>query len=162
MVPRQYIPAVEAGVKEYCTEVLLGFPVVNLFDGQHHAVDSSDMAFRRAGILAMKDALPNCGPVLLEPICNVNIAIPNQYTSNAQSIITKRRGQILGFQAKEGWTGWDEVEANIPQSELHDLTIDLRSQTMGIGSFEWSFDHMAELTGRAADDVIEQHKAAVE
>ena len=162
MVPRRYIPAVEAGVKEYCTEVLLGFPVVNLFDGQHHAVDSSDMAFRRAGILAMKDTLPNCGPVLLEPICNVNIAIPNQYTSNAQSIITKRRGQILGFQAKESWTDWDEAEANIPQSELHDLTIDLRSQTMGIGSFEWSFDHMAELTGRAADDVIEQHKAAVE
>ncbi len=110
MVPHQYIPAVEAGVKEYCTEVLLGFPVVNLFDGQHHAVDSSDMAFRRAGIVAMKDTLPNCGPVLLEPICDVNIAIPNQYTSNAQSIITKRRGQILGFQAKESWTDWDEVE----------------------------------------------------
>jgi elongation factor G len=166
VVPRQYIPAVEAGVKEYCTEGPLGFPVVdlsvNLFDGQHHAVDSSDMAFRRAGILAMKDALPNCSPVLLEPICNVNIAIPNQYTSNAQSIITKRRGQILSFQAKDGWTGWDEVQANIPQSELHDLAIDLRSQTMGIGSFEWSFDHMAELAGRAADDVIEQHKAAAE
>ena len=166
VVPRQYIPAVEAGVREYCTEGPLGFPVVdlsvNLFDGQHHAVDSSDMAFRRAGKLAMKDALPNCGPVLLEPICNVNIAIPNQYTSNAQSIITKRRGQISGFQAKDGWTGWDEVEANIPQSELHDLAIDLRSQTMGIGSFEWSFDHMAELAGRAADDVIEQHKAAAE
>lgn len=166
VVPKQYIPAVEHGVKEYCTEGPLGFPVVdlsvNLFDGQHHAVDSSDMAFRRAGILAMKDALPNCGPVLLEPICSVNISIPNQYTSNAQSIVTKHRGQILGFQAKDGWTGWDEVQANIPQSELHDLTIDLRSQTMGIGTFEWSFDHMAELTGRAADDVIEQHRMAAE
>ncbi len=162
VVPRQYIPAVESGVKEYCTEGPLGFPVidlaVNLFDGQHHAVDSSDMAFRRAGILAMKDALPNCNPVLLEPICSVNIAIPNQYTSNAQSIVTKRRGQILGFQAKDGWNGWDEVQANIPQSELHDLIIDLRSQTMGIGTFDWSFDHMAELTGRAADDVIEQQR----
>lgn len=166
VVPRQYIPAVEAGVKEYCTEGPLGFPVidlaVNLFDGQHHAVDSSDMAFRRAGILAMKDALPNCSPVLLEPICSVNIAIPNQYTSNAQSIVTKRRGQILGFQAKDGWNGWDEVQANIPQSELHDLIIDLRSQTMGIGTFDWSFNHMAELTGRAADDVIEQQRAAAE
>jgi len=162
VVPRQYIPAVEAGVKEYCTEGPLGFPVidlaVNLFDGQHHAVDSSDMAFRRAGILAMKDALPNCAPVLLEPVCSVNIAIPNQYTSNAQSIVTKRRGQILGFQAREGWNGWDEVQANVPQSELHDLIIDLRSQTMGIGTFDWSFDHMAELTGRAADDVIEQQR----
>lgn len=166
VVPRQYIPAVEHGVKEYCTEGPLGFPVVdvavNLFDGQHHAVDSSDMAFRRAGIMAMKDALPNCAPVLLEPICSVSISIPNQYTSNAQGIVTKRRGQILGFQAKIGWPGWDEIEADIPQSELHDLTIDLRSQTMGIGTFAWRFDHMAELTGRAADDVIEKHKAAAE
>ena len=165
-VPRQYIPAVEHGVREYCTEGPLGFPVVDvavdLFDGQYHTVDSSDMAFRRAGILAMKEALPNCGPVLLEPICSVRIAIPNQYTSNAQSIVTKRRGQILGFTAKDGWTGWDEVQANIPQSELHDLIIDLRSQTMGIGTFEWSFDHMAELSGRQADEVIEQRRAAAE
>ena len=166
VVPRQYIPAVEAGVKEYCTEGPLGFPVVDisvdLFDGQHHAVDSSDMAFRRAGILAMKDALPNCAPVLLEPICSVNIAVPNRYTSNAQSIISKRRGQILGFSAKEGWDGWDEVQANMPQSELHDLIIDLRSQTMGIGTFDWEFDHMAELTGRLADDIIEHQKEAAE
>jgi len=135
---------------------------VDLFDGQHHAVDSSDMAFRRAGILAMKDALPNCAPVLLEPICSVNIAVPNRYTSNAQSIISKRRGQILGFSAKEGWDGWDEVQANMPQSELHDLIIDLRSQTMGIGTFDWEFDHMAELTGRLADDIIEHQKEAAE
>lgn len=165
-VPRNYIPAVEHGVREYCTEGPLGFPVVDvaidLFDGQYHTVDSSDMAFRRAGILAMKEALPNCGPVLLEPICSVNIAIPNQYTSNAQSIVTKRRGQILGFTAKEGWPGWDEVQANIPQAELHDLIIDLRSQTMGIGTFEWKFDHMAELSGRQADEVIQQNRAAAE
>ncbi len=165
-VPRQYIPAVEAGVREYCTEGPLGFPVidvaVNLFDGQHHTVDSSDMAFRRAGILAMKEALPNCNPVLLEPICAVTVSIPNQYTSNAQGIITKRRGQILGFNPKEGWEGWDEVQAHMPQSELHDLIIDLRSQTMGVGTFDWTFDHMAELSGRLADTVIAQTKGTTE
>ncbi len=166
VVPRQYIPAVEAGVKEYLEEGPLGFPVVdiavNLFDGQHHSVDSSDMAFRRAAILAMKEALPKCDPVLLEPICLVKISVPNAYTSNAQSIISRRRGQILGFDAKEGWDGWDEVQAHMPQSELHDLIVELRSQTMGVGTFEWAFDHLAELSGRLADTVIEQRKAAAE
>ena len=163
-VPRNYIPAVEAGVKEYLTEGPLGFPVVDLsvtlFDGQHHAVDSSDMAFRRAGILAMKDGLPQCAPILLEPICKVTLSVPNAFTANAQSVITKRRGQILGFLAKEGWENWDEVEAFMPQSELHDLIIELRSLSQGIGTFEWRSDHLAELTGREADNVVEARKEA--
>ncbi len=164
VVPRQYIPAVEAGVKEYMTEGPLGFPVVDLsvtlFDGQHHSVDSSDMAFRRAGILAMKDALPNCDPVLLEPIASVKISIPSDYTGQAQSVITKRRGQILGFASKEGWKGWDEVNAYMPQSELHDLIVDLRSLTLGVGTFDWSFDHLSELIGREADEIVSQRKGA--
>ncbi len=163
-VPRNYIPAVEAGVKEYLTEGPLGFPVVdlsvNLFDGQHHAVDSSDMAFRRAGILAMKDGLPQCAPVLLEPICKVTLSVPSEFTANAQGIITKRRGQILGFNPKEGWDGWDEVGAFMPQSELHDLIIELRSLSQGVGTFEWEFDHLNELAGREADMVIEARKEA--
>jgi len=162
VVPRQYIPAVEAGVKEYMSEGPLGFPVVDLsvtlFDGQHHSVDSSDMAFRRAGILAMKDALPNCDPVLLEPIASVKISIPSDYTGQAQSVITKRRGQILGFASKEGWKGWDEVNAYMPQSELHDLIVDLRSLTLGVGTFDWSFDHLSELIGREADEIVSQRK----
>ena len=163
-VPKNYIPAVEAGVKEYLTEGPLGFPVVdlsvNLFDGQHHAVDSSDMAFRRAGILAMKDGLPQCAPVLLEPICKVTLSVPSEFTANAQGIITKRRGQILGFSPKEGWDGWDEVGAFMPQSELHDLIIELRSLSQGVGTFEWEFDHLNELAGREANIVIEARKAA--
>ncbi len=162
VVPRQYIPAVEAGVKEYMSEGPLGFPVVDLsvtlFDGQHHSVDSSDMAFRRAGILAMKDALPNCDPVLLEPIASVKISIPSDYTGQAQSVITKRRGQILGFASKDGWKGWDEVNAYMPQSELHDLIVDLRSLTLGVGTFDWSFDHLSELIGREADEIVSQRK----
>ena len=163
-VPKNYIPAVEAGVKEYLSEGPLGFPVVdlsvNLFDGQHHAVDSSDMAFRRAGILAMKDGLPQCAPVLLEPICKVTLSVPSEFTANAQGIITKRRGQILGFSPKEGWDGWDEVSAFMPQSELHDLIIELRSLSQGVGTFEWEFDHLNELAGREANIVIEARKAA--
>jgi elongation factor G len=164
VVPRQYIPAVEHGVKEYLAEGPLGFPVIDvsvaLYDGQYHSVDSSDMAFRRAGILAMKDAMPQCNPVLLEPIAVVTISIPSDYTGQAQSVITKRRGQILGFDTKRGWNGWDEVKANMPQSELHDLIVDLRSLTVGVGTFEWKFDHLAELTGRDADLIISHRKQA--
>jgi elongation factor G len=166
VVPRQYIPAVETGVKEYMDEGPLGFPVVDLsvtlYDGQHHSVDSSDMAFRRAGILAMKDALPNCDPVLLEPVASVTISIPSEYTGQAQSVISKRRGQILGFAAKDGWKGWDQVNAYMPQSELHDLIVDLRSLTLGVGTFDWTFDHLAELTGREADMIIGQRKGTEE
>jgi len=160
VVPKQYIPAVEAGVREYCEKGPLGFQVtdlaVNLFDGKYHAVDSSDWAFRKAGILAMKEALPLCNPVLLEPVALVKVYVPNQYTSNAQGIVSRRRGQILGFRSREGWDGWDEIEAHMPESELHDLIIELRSQTMGIGTFESSFDHMAELSGRLAETVVEK------
>ena len=166
VVPRQYIPAVETGVKEYMTEGPLGFPVIDisvtLYDGQHHSVDSSDMAFRRAGILAMKEALPQCNPVLLEPIATVSISVPSEFTGQAQSVISKRRGQILGFDAKEGWGGWDEVKAHMPQSELHDLIVDLRSLTLGVGTFEWSFDHLAELTGRDAEAIVTHRKEAAE
>jgi elongation factor G len=161
-VPKNYIPAVEAGVKEYLTEGPLGFPVVDvsvtLFDGQSHAVDSSDMAFRRAGILAMKDGMPQCAPILLEPVCKVKMSVPSTYTASAQSVVTKRRGQILGFTPKPGWDSWDEVEAYMPQSELHDLIIELRSLSQGIGTYEWQFDHLTELAGREADQVIEARK----
>lgn len=164
VVPRNYIPAVETGVREYMTEGPLGFTVVDvsvaLFDGQHHSVDSSDMAFRRAGILAMKEGLPKCDPVLLEPITQVRIATPSSFTAKAQGIISRRRGQILGFDAKQGWPGWDEVLAYLPQAELHDLIVELRSATLGVGTFEWRFDHLAELTGRDADSIIAQRKAA--
>lgn len=166
VVPRQYIPAVEHGVQEYMQEGPLGFPVIDLsvtlYDGQYHSVDSSDMAFRRAGILAMKEALPQCNPVLLEPIALVTISIPSEYTGQAQGVITKRRGQILGFDTKQGWSGWDEVKANMPQSELHDLIVDLRSLTLGVGTFEWKFDHLAELAGRDADQIVAQRKQAAE
>ncbi len=160
VVPKQYIPAVEHGVKEFMARGPLGFPVVDvavtLTDGQYHSVDSSDMAFKKAAQQAMREGLPNCNPVLLEPIFDVTIALPNTFTSGIQRLVSGRRGQILGFDAKDGWPGWDEVKVQLPQSEMHDLIIELRSMTLGVGTFEWAFDHLQEFSGRDADKVVQE------
>jgi elongation factor G len=164
VVPKQYIPAVEAGVREYLARGPLGFPVVDiavtLTDGQYHTVDSSDMAFRKAAQLAMREGMPKCGPVLLEPIFHVKIAVPSEFTSRIQRLVSGRRGQILGFEAKSDWKGWDEVSVLLPQAEMHGLIIEIRSATLGVGTFEWRFDHLQELSGKLADDVVAQRAHA--
>ncbi|MCH7550568.1 MAG: elongation factor G [Proteobacteria bacterium] len=165
VVPKQYIPAVENGVKEFMVRGPLGFPVVDisvtLTDGQFHAVDSSDLAFKKAAGQAMREGMPKANPVLLEPIFQVEIVLPNEFTSKIQRLVASRRGQILGFDAKPGWEGWDEVSVQLPQSEMHDLIIELRSMTRGVGSFEFEFDHLQELSGKDADAVVSQRKAAL-
>ena len=167
VVPRQFIPSVEIGVADYLQRGPLGgFPVVDvsvtLTDGSYHSVDSSDMAFRQAGRIAMAEGMPKCNPVLLEPIMEVEIAIPSDATARINGIIPQRRGQILGFDAREGWPGWDVVRAQIPESEMADLIVELRSATAGVGTFTSKFHHLAELTGRLADNVLLAHKAAAE
>jgi elongation factor G len=163
-IPRQFIPSVEEGVREYLVRGPLGFPVVDiavtLTDGQFHTVDSSDMAFKTAGRMALSEGMPKCDPVLLEPIHHVTIAVPNEFTARVHGLISSRRGHIQGFSAKEGWAGWDEVQALLPQSELHDLIVELRSLTLGVGTFAWKFDHLQELTGRLADKIVEHRLAA--
>ncbi|MEW5962474.1 MAG: elongation factor G [Pseudomonadota bacterium] len=163
-VPRQFIPSVEIGVRDYLQHGPLGFPVVDvavtLKDGSYHTVDSSDMAFRQAGRIAMSEGMPKCHPVLLEPIMSVEIAIPTEATARINGIISQRRGQILGFDAREGWPGWDVVAAQIPAAEMDDLIIEVRSATSGVGTFTARFDHLAELTGKLADQVLASHKAA--
>ena len=165
VVPKQYIPAVEHGVKDYLNRGPLGFHVVDvsvtLTDGQHHTVDSSDMAFRAAGQLAMREGMPKCNPVLLEPIFQVTVSVPNQFTSRLQRLVSGRRGQILGFDAKDGWTGWDEVSAQMPQSEMHDLINELRSITQGVGTFDWKFDHLQELAGKEGKNVVAERVEAM-
>jgi elongation factor G len=158
-IPRNYIPAVEEGVIEALVHGPLGFPVVDLsvtlITGQFHAVDSSDMAFKTAGRQAIQESLPKCEPTLLEPIDSVEISVPNAFTARVQRLVSGRRGQILGYDAKPDWSGWDVVRAQLPRSELHDLIVELRSLTLGVGSFARRFDHMAELTGRPAEKVIQ-------
>ena len=164
VVPRNYIPSVEEGVIDALKEGPLGFPVVDLAvtltDGSYHTVNSSDMAFRTAGRIAMVEGLPQCQPVLLEPIHLVEIVCPTDATAKINAILSGRRGQILGFDTRDGWSGWDTVRAQMAESEIGDLIIEIRSATAGVGGFTYKFDHMAELTGRTADQIIAARKAA--
>ncbi len=164
VVPSQYVPSVEHGVRDFLKTGPLGFPVVDvavtLTDGSYHDVDSSDMAFQLAGRLAMSEALPNCQPVLLEPIDTVEIACPNDATAKINAILSQRRGQILGFDAREDWPGWDVVKAMLPESEIGDLIIEVRSATAGVGGLTFKFDHLQELTGKQADQVVAARRAA--
>jgi elongation factor G len=166
VIPKNYIPAVEDGFLEFCKQGPLGFPVVDveaiLYFGSFHTVDSSDMAFKASARIACTEGLPQCNPVLLEPILEVHISVPSEHTAKAQKIITSHRaGQILGFDAKPGWPGWDVVDGYLPQSEMQGLIVELRSQTQGIGSFTWAFHHLQELEGRDADKVVEARKKAL-
>ncbi|MDX8526725.1 elongation factor G [Mesorhizobium sp. MSK_1335] len=158
VVPKTYIQSVETGIRDYLKTGPLGFPVVdvavNLSDGSYHAVDSSDMAFQMAAKLAMKEGMTACSPVLLEPVMRVEIVTPSDATSKIIALIPQRRGQILGYDARPDWPGWDVVEATMPQSEIGDLIIELRSATAGVASYKAAFDHMAELTGRLADEAM--------
>lgn len=160
VVPKQYIPAVENGVADYCRKGPLGFPVVDigvdLVFGSFHAVDSSEMAFQMAGRIAMGAALPQCRPVLLEPIYHVAIYVPSEFTAQVQRLLSGRRGQILGFEPREGWKGWDMVTAQLPQAEMSDLIIELRSLTRGVGTYDYRFENLQELAGKLADDVVAQ------
>jgi elongation factor G len=157
-VPRQYIPAVEAGARDYLQRGPLGFPVVDvsvtLFDGQFHSVDSSEIAFRMATALALREGMPNCGPVLLEPILAVEISVPSEYTSRALALVSQKRGQILGYDTKGGWSGWDQIAAQIPQAEIHDLIVSLRSLSQGVAFFDWRYDHLNPVPEKLAESVV--------
>lgn len=160
VVPKQYIASVRDGVLEALSEGPLGFPVVDisvcLTDGSYHSVDSSDQAFKMAGILAIREGLPDCKPVLLEPVHKVRIACPSETTAKVNAIVSARRGQLLGFDARPGWPGWDEVQALMPEAEIGDLIVELRSATAGVASYTSEFDHLAELSGKAATQALQR------
>ncbi len=165
VVPRNFIPGVEAGLRDNIAQGPLGFPVVDLnvklFDGQYHSVDSSDQAFRTAARQALTEGLPQCEPVLLEPICEVNIYVPTEFTSKVQRAVTQHRAQILGFNAREGWDGWEVIQVNMPESEMQTLITEIRSISQGIGTFDHKFSHYQELIGRDAEKVTQQRKQAL-
>jgi len=159
-VPRQWIPAVEDGVREAMRKGPLGFEVVDvavsLVDGSYHTVDSSELAFRLAGRIAMHEALTAAGPHLLEPMHKIGVVCPSSATSRITSAIAGRRGQMLGMAPRDGWTGWDRIDALIPESDLAGLEAELRSQSQGLATYEAEFDHLAELNGPLAEKVIQQ------
>jgi len=162
VVPKQWIPAVEQGVRDAAIRGPLGFPVVDvnvvLTDGSYHAVDSSEMAFRAAGRLGMAEGLKSCSSYLLEPIEKVTIHAPSNATPKITAAISSRRGQILGFQPRDGWTGWDDIEVYLPQRERQDLIAELRGLTQGLGAFEAGFDHMSEVGGRIAEEIVKEER----
>jgi elongation factor G len=164
-VPRQYIPGCEKGVMEALERgTLAGFPLVDvsvvLFDGSYHDVDSDEMSFRMAGILAMREGLAKAHPIILEPIAEVKIHIPSQYTSGVLSQITGLRGQILGYGPNPERQGWDEVNANVPRGELWDYIIELRTLTQGLGYYTWKFSHLSPVPPQLSQELISQSTAA--
>lgn len=158
VVPRNFIPSVEKGIRDYLHRGPLGFTVVDvsvaLTDGSYHSVDSSDAAFQMAAKIGMSEGMANCSPVLLEPIMAVEVYTPSEHTSRINQIITGKRGQLLGYDGREGWPGWDAVQAHIPEAELQTFIIELRSATQGASSFTYKFDHLSELTGKLAEQAI--------
>ena len=120
----------------------------------YHAVDSSDQAFKQAARIAMQEGLPQCEPVLLEPVDAVDISVPNSFTSNVLRLISGRRGQILGYANKADWPGWDTVSSQLPISEMQTLILELRSLTLGVGFFSWQYAHLAPVPDKITSQIL--------
>jgi elongation factor G len=160
VVPKQWFPAIEQGVKDAMLKGPLGFPVVDvavtLVDGSYHSVDSSEIAFRTAGRIGMSEALAAAQPHLLEPVMKVAVTAPTGATSRVTSAIASRRGQMLGMGPREGWSRWEKIEALIPEAEMQGFDAELRSLSQGLASYEAEFDHLAELNGTLAEKVVQR------
>jgi len=161
VVPRQYIPGVEMGVREFLAHGPLGFPVVDvavtLTNGSYHSVDSSEQAFKQAARLAMQTGIPQAQPTLLEPILRVEVTTPSEFTSKVLQLLSGRRGQILGYEGKNDWQGWDNVSAYLPQAEMQNFIVELRSLTLGVGSFHWKYAHLQEVPEKLAERVLQKN-----
>ncbi|MGE5509170.1 MAG: elongation factor G, partial [Chitinophagales bacterium] len=159
-VPKQYIPAVEKGVRETMEEgVLAGYPVVDLrvslLDGSYHTVDSSEMAFKIASSMAFKKGFLEAKPILLEPVMRVEVTVPDDYMGDIMGDMNKRRGKILGM---EPGHGVQVIRALAPLAEMFRYAIDLRSMTQGRGSFTMEFDHYEEVPAQLAEQIVAHAK----
>lgn len=156
-VPKNYIPAVEKGLRESLDKgVLAGFPVTNLkavlFDGSYHDVDSSEMAFKTAAHIAFKDGLTKAKPVLLEPVMDLQIFVPEQFTGDIIGDVTRKRGRVLGMDVHK--VGKQKITAHIPYAELVQYAIELKAMTQGQGFFEMNFDHYAQVPQNLSAKII--------
>jgi len=162
-VPKTYFPAVEKGLLEAMqTGVLAGYPVVNLaadlFDGSYHDVDSNEISFKLAAILAFKEGLPKAGPVLLEPVYSMQISVPESLVGDVMGDLNKRRGRVMGMNPIEDRNGYTMVEAEVPLAELSNYVINLRAMTQGRGSFDMEIARYEEVPGPAAQKIIDEAK----
>jgi elongation factor G len=162
VVPRQYIPAVEKGVREALNEgILAGYPIVDvrvtLYDGSYHEVDSSEMAFKIAASMGFKAALAKAKPVILEPVMSMEVTVPDDSMGDVIGDLNSRRGKVLGVDSKPGGQA---IRAQVPMSEVLKYSPDLRSMTSGRGSFTVAFSHYEEMPAHLADRVIKEAEAA--
>ncbi|MFN5515510.1 MAG: elongation factor G [Cyanobacteriota bacterium] len=162
VVPKQYIPGVEMGVRDYLAKGPLGFPVVDigvtLTDGSYHNVDSSEQAFKQAARIAMTEGMAKCDPLLLEPVLTVVVSAPGEFTAKVLQLVSGHRGQILGYEPRPDWKGWDQVSAYLPQAEMQNFIVELRSSTLGVGAFTWQYDHLQPAPDKVTAAVLAEHK----
>ncbi|MEB7773064.1 MULTISPECIES: elongation factor G [Kurthia] len=160
VVPREYIPAIEAGLRDSLANgVLAGFPLIDvkakLYDGSYHDVDSNEMAFKVAASLAVKKAATACNPVLLEPVMKVEVVMPEEYLGDIMGNITARRGRVEGMEARGNA---QVVRAMVPLAEMFGYATTLRSATQGRGTFSMVFDHYEEVPKSVSEEIIKKHK----
>ena len=160
VVPREYIPSVEAGLKDAMENgVIAGYPLIDvkakLFDGSYHDVDSSEMAFKIAASLALKEAAKKCDPVILEPMMKVTIEMPEEYMGDIMGDVTARRGRVDGMEPRGNA---QVVNAYVPLSEMFGYATSLRSNTQGRGTYTMYFDHYAEVPKSIAEEIIKKNK----
>ncbi|AEP84886.1 elongation factor G [Bacillus spizizenii TU-B-10] len=160
VVPREYIPAVQAGLEDALENgVLAGFPLIDikakLFDGSYHDVDSNEMAFKVAASMALKNAVSKCNPVLLEPIMKVEVVIPEEYMGDIMGDITSRRGRVEGMEARGNA---QVVRAMVPLAEMFGYATALRSNTQGRGTFTMFMDHYEEVPKSVSEEIIKKNK----
>jgi len=165
VVPKQFFPGVEKGVREALEKgPIAGFPVVDvlvtLYDGSYHTVDSNEASFRMASSLAMREGLPKCQPALLEPILRVEVTVPSNFTSVVLQQVSGHRGQILSYGASESRVGWDAVKALVPQAELPRYLTELRTATQGLGYFMAEHDHFEFAPPKVTQAVTAERKEA--
>jgi elongation factor G len=163
VIPRNFIPAVEKGVRELLVEgIIAGYPIVDvkakLYFGSYHDVDSSEMSFKIAGRLAFKAAFEQSRPVLLEPIMTITVMVPDEFMGDVIGDLNSRRGKVLGAETKSA--GQQAIKAHVPMSEVLRYAPDLRSMTSGRGDFELEFSHYEEAPAHIAEKVIKQAQAA--
>jgi elongation factor G len=164
-VPKNYFPAVEKGLAESVQKgPLAGYPVVGikatLVDGSYHPVDSSEMAFKMATILAFKQGIMEATPILLEPIVSLKVVVPDKFTGDIMGDLNKRRGRVLGMNPV--YNNKQEIIADIPQSEIFGYSTELRSMTGGIGDFSYEFSRYEPAPSDVQAKVIEESKKAAE
>ena len=160
-VPKNYFPAVEKGIREAMNEgFLAGYPMTNikavLYDGSYHPVDSNEMAFKIAGSLAFKKGAEQASPILLEPIMDMQIIVPEQYMGDVMGDLNSRRGRIMGMNPTEN--GRQMIEAQAPMAEIAKYAIDLKAMTQGRGYFTTTFSHYEEVPAKIAEGIIAAHK----